>query len=264
MARCERCGTREAVGSAGVWSTRGWLFVHTHATVRVAGCASCVQAAALRELGWNALLGWWCIPWGLLTPFVLAQNLSVILAGPSDPVDLPPEVPLPPRAPGSAERSRAHRALTLGATEDGRVRIEIAPDREPLAAWAVAGLCAVPLLPASVALVTALFERKDAAQMAATGVGVAVFGPLLLARTLGARVDRTVLVVDADAITVTEERRLGDVVTRVSRAPLQRVRGEGRAVHFVGTRLRLYMPGRTPRAVAALGEELDGLLRQAP
>lgn len=72
---CPVCGVRPVERAASLWTLRGRVFVARYGTVTRLGCAGCVRAARWHTARENLALGWWSVPWGLATPFVVAQNV---------------------------------------------------------------------------------------------------------------------------------------------------------------------------------------------
>ncbi len=58
-----------------LYVVRGFLLFSRQGSVPAIGCQDCVAAEARSSAFRNLLLGWWSIPWGLLTPFAVLQNL---------------------------------------------------------------------------------------------------------------------------------------------------------------------------------------------
>ncbi|MFZ4516034.1 MAG: DnaJ domain-containing protein [Acidimicrobiia bacterium] len=84
---CPMCGTQPISQARRLSIVRGHLFTATTGTTSLIGCHRCVARAGRRILLSNALLGWWAIPWGLLTPFTLIQNAFQLLRSGPGPID---------------------------------------------------------------------------------------------------------------------------------------------------------------------------------
>lgn len=56
----------------------GFILFTRYGSKTVVGCRECVRGEVLRNLGINAIAGWWCIPWGIATPLVVVQNLATL------------------------------------------------------------------------------------------------------------------------------------------------------------------------------------------
>lgn len=74
--RCPSCGDRPVESAAKLWHLRGILVWARYGTSFAIGCAPCVRAARRSAIVSNLLFGWWCFPWGFLTPIVALQNLT--------------------------------------------------------------------------------------------------------------------------------------------------------------------------------------------
>lgn len=79
---CPMCRVRRVETAAKVNVLRGFLLWSRMGSRTAIGCASCVRRAARQEMVGNLLLGWWCFPWGLLTPFYVVQNAWASFAKP--------------------------------------------------------------------------------------------------------------------------------------------------------------------------------------
>ena len=77
---CGHCDLRPVTTAQRFSILRGMLFTAQTGTLTVVGCRTCVRRAGRRTLTKNLLLGWWSLPWGLLTPVVVVQNLFRIAA----------------------------------------------------------------------------------------------------------------------------------------------------------------------------------------
>jgi len=72
---CPICHLRPVETAERLRFIRGMVIISKSGYLRVLGCSECVAVEARREALRTFLLGWWSIPWGLLTPFVVLQNL---------------------------------------------------------------------------------------------------------------------------------------------------------------------------------------------
>jgi len=67
-----------------VWFVQGLLFVTRYGSRRHVGCSRCVRNKVVGNIFEVLFIGWWSM-WGILAaPFVLLQNLVVLLAGSSE------------------------------------------------------------------------------------------------------------------------------------------------------------------------------------
>lgn len=71
---CPMCHVRQVETASKLYVLRGFLLWSRMGSRTTIGCAPCVKRAARQEMVGNLLFGWWCFPWGLLTPFYIAQN----------------------------------------------------------------------------------------------------------------------------------------------------------------------------------------------
>jgi DnaJ-domain-containing protein 1 len=78
--KCPRCGLRNVQSAKKVWFINGFLlFARYGSRIRI-GCEECVRVQLTQDLLFNLFGGWWCLPWGLATPFVVLQNLVALLS----------------------------------------------------------------------------------------------------------------------------------------------------------------------------------------
>jgi len=80
---CPCCGVRPVETAKKVWVLRGFLIFARYGEGVLIGCEQCVNEQVQKQLLGNALFGWWSVPWGLATPFVLVQNLLALYRPPS-------------------------------------------------------------------------------------------------------------------------------------------------------------------------------------
>ncbi|MCA9323148.1 MAG: hypothetical protein KDB18_11285 [Salinibacterium sp.] len=81
---CPHCKAEPIRVAKKVWFLYGFLIFARYGSKAVIGCRSCVQNQVLSNFGMVTLGGWWCIPWGLGTPFVMLQNLIALVSGRGD------------------------------------------------------------------------------------------------------------------------------------------------------------------------------------
>lgn len=81
---CPHCETARIETANTVWHIKGFLLFSSHGSKTILGCNDCVRSKTLQSLAVSGVMGWWCFPWGLGTPFVLLQNL-VAWSGTNDP-----------------------------------------------------------------------------------------------------------------------------------------------------------------------------------
>lgn len=72
---CQHCGTKNIETANDVWYIKGFILFSTHGSKSIMGCNDCVRSKTLQALAVSSVMGWWCFPWGLGTPFVIVQNL---------------------------------------------------------------------------------------------------------------------------------------------------------------------------------------------
>lgn len=75
---CPHCGVAKVETSNDVWYIQGFLIFARYGSKTVYGCAPCVRSKTVGSLALSSVLGWWCFPWGLGTPFVMVQNVVAI------------------------------------------------------------------------------------------------------------------------------------------------------------------------------------------
>jgi hypothetical protein len=80
---CPHCSTGKVETIRKVWFLYGFLIFARYGSKTLIGCETCVKNAVWKNFAVCLLGGWWCFPWGLATPVVLAQNLSAALTAPS-------------------------------------------------------------------------------------------------------------------------------------------------------------------------------------
>ena len=80
--RCPHCNSRLVDDARRLWFLQGWLVIARYGAATVVGCGPCVRRTTWQRLAMNTLFGWWCVPWGLGTPFVMLQNLSALVLPP--------------------------------------------------------------------------------------------------------------------------------------------------------------------------------------
>ena len=72
---CKQCGKRPVNTVKKVWFIEGVLFASKRGTKTLVGCEECIRAEVMSHLREHGTKGWLSVPWGLATPFVMAQNL---------------------------------------------------------------------------------------------------------------------------------------------------------------------------------------------
>lgn len=77
---CSRCGLRPVDVAKKAWFLYGFLLFARYGSKIFVGCKKCVNEQVRGSLGLSAVGGWWCFPWGLGTPFVILQNLWLLVA----------------------------------------------------------------------------------------------------------------------------------------------------------------------------------------
>lgn len=77
---CPICGVRPVEVAKEAWVIRGLLVFSKFGSQTFIGCSDCVNKQVRGNLLSSFVLGWWCFPWGLLTPFVVIQNLHLLFA----------------------------------------------------------------------------------------------------------------------------------------------------------------------------------------
>jgi DnaJ like chaperone protein len=75
---CPICSQRPIQEARQFWFLHGFVLFARYGEKTLMGCRECVRKKGLETFGINLLGGWWCIPWGLGTPFVALQNLLSI------------------------------------------------------------------------------------------------------------------------------------------------------------------------------------------
>ena len=81
---CPHCGSRNVDTVKRIWILRGMILVARYGSLTLVGCRPCVETRLKREAVTNLFAGWWCVPWGLGTPFVVIQNLLAWLSPTTD------------------------------------------------------------------------------------------------------------------------------------------------------------------------------------
>lgn len=81
---CPHCDDGKIETVREVWFIQGFLLFSRFGTKRFVGCLKCTRSKALGSLALSSVLGWWCFPWGLGTPFVMLQNTVSALGGPNE------------------------------------------------------------------------------------------------------------------------------------------------------------------------------------
>jgi DnaJ-domain-containing protein 1 len=76
---CPHCEGGRVEVAKRVWFIRGMLLAARWGSRVHVGCRRCVDQAVSRELVGSLVLGWWCFPWGIGTPLVVAQNLFALV-----------------------------------------------------------------------------------------------------------------------------------------------------------------------------------------
>jgi DnaJ-domain-containing protein 1 len=84
LVACPYCTVRRVARAKHIWFIRGQVFTARYGSITVVGCTRCVRSKVGTEFLSNLLLGWWGLPWGLATPFVVLQNLIEMLLPASD------------------------------------------------------------------------------------------------------------------------------------------------------------------------------------
>lgn len=84
---CPHCQSRPVDSVRQFSVLRGLLLTAQSGAVTVIGCRPCVRAKGRAAMMRNLALGWWSLPWGLLTPFVVLQNLFAICKPGAGPLD---------------------------------------------------------------------------------------------------------------------------------------------------------------------------------
>lgn len=69
---CRRCGVSK---SENVTRVTGMLLLWRTAYNVALGCRSCVRQELVQAAKHNLILGWWCFPWGILTPLYILAGL---------------------------------------------------------------------------------------------------------------------------------------------------------------------------------------------
>jgi hypothetical protein len=85
--RCPHCNTENVELAVSLSIVRGFLLMARMGSRYEVGCRHCVRRRAWSAAVSNLLLGWWCIPWGLLTPFYVIQNIASALRRPPGVLD---------------------------------------------------------------------------------------------------------------------------------------------------------------------------------
>jgi LSD1 subclass zinc finger protein len=73
---CPICGRTPVQTAESLYLVRGLVIFGRMGSYPVVGCQSCVSRAARREASLTAVLGIWCVPWGLLAPLAALLNLA--------------------------------------------------------------------------------------------------------------------------------------------------------------------------------------------
>jgi len=79
---CPHCDQRPVATIRNAWFVQGFLIIARYGSKAYIGCEACTRNKVVGSLALSSLLGWWCFPWGLGTPFVIIQNIVAIAAGP--------------------------------------------------------------------------------------------------------------------------------------------------------------------------------------
>lgn len=82
---CPHCGERNIETVRNAWFVQGFLIFARWGSRSHVGCASCTRSKVLGSMALSGVIGWWCVPWGLGTPLVLAQNAVSAMSGPDRP-----------------------------------------------------------------------------------------------------------------------------------------------------------------------------------
>ena len=80
---CPYCDDSPVSDVRNAWFIQGFLILARYGSRTYVGCASCTRKKVLGSMVLSGLLGWWCFPWGLGTPFVLLQNLVSVASSTS-------------------------------------------------------------------------------------------------------------------------------------------------------------------------------------
>jgi uncharacterized tellurite resistance protein B-like protein len=74
--KCPVCNTAWVSDARQLWFLHGMVLAARYGSRTVIGCGPCVRSKGRDIALTNALAGWWCVPWGLGTPFVILQNAA--------------------------------------------------------------------------------------------------------------------------------------------------------------------------------------------
>jgi DnaJ-domain-containing protein 1 len=80
--RCPHCDRANVELAVEIGYIRGLLFVCRYGSRVEIGCGACVRRRVGEAAVRNLLFGWWCVPWGIATPFVVIQNLAMLCVRP--------------------------------------------------------------------------------------------------------------------------------------------------------------------------------------
>lgn len=78
--QCPQCYSNPVEVAKKPWFMYGLLLFAKFGSRTYIGCKHCVNQQVKTSLLHNFLLSWWCFPWGFAAPFVIAQNLYLLMA----------------------------------------------------------------------------------------------------------------------------------------------------------------------------------------